>query len=279
MVARVPAVGALGALGGARLELPPGDSRGRASTTGWSAAPSATRPPGSTSCSTCRTCTTRAGPSYLEDGILEVSPDGRWLAWSVDLEGDEVYALRFRDLATGRDLEEVVPRTYYGGAWSADSGSFLYTVHDESYRPFQVWRHVLGTSGRRGRAGARGPRRPARARAGRRRGRAGGSSITLAGRGFTEEWLVPAADVTRPPVRVRPREVGRRVRPRARAGHGPSGGDGFYVTTNLGATEFQVMWAPEDDPSAWVPLLPEDPAVRVWGVDAFADGQVLSPAP
>ena len=37
------------------------------------------------------------------------------------------------------------PRSYYGGAWSADSQWFFYTVHDAAYRPFQIWRHRLGT--------------------------------------------------------------------------------------------------------------------------------------
>ena len=63
----------------------------------------------------------RAGTGYCETGHVEVSPDGRRLAWSVDLAGDEVYGLRFRDLASGEDLPEVVTRTYYGGAWSSDS--------------------------------------------------------------------------------------------------------------------------------------------------------------
>ncbi len=215
------------------------------------------------------------GTSYCAEGVLEVSPDGRWLAWSVDLEGDEVYALRFRDLSTGADLDEVVPRTYYGGAWSADSRSFLYTVHDAAYRPFQVWRHDLGTSvaedvlvledlDDRLEVGV------AASRSGR------WAVLTLAGRGFTEEWLLPAADVRRAPSRVRPRELGVEYALEHAPGHGSGGRDGFYVTTNLGAAEFQVMWAPEDDPSAWVPLVPEDPAVRVGAVDAFADGYVLS---
>lgn len=215
------------------------------------------------------------GTSYAEEGVLEVSPDGRWLAWSVDLDGDEVYALRFRDLRTGRDLDEVVPRTYYGGAWAADSRSFLYTVHDEAYRPFQVWRHDLGT--------------PVAADAlvledlddrlelGLAASRSGRwAVITLAGRGFTEEWLVPSADVGQAPHRVRPRELGVEYALEHAPGHGPSGQDGFYVTTNLGAAEFRVMWAPEDDPSSWAPLRPEDPAARVGSVDAFAGGHVLS---
>ena len=83
---------------------------------------------------------------YLELGLSMVSPDERLLAYSVDRTGDEVYELRFRDLDTGEDRPDVVPRSYYGGAWSADSAYFFYTVHDEAYRPFQVWRHALGSS-------------------------------------------------------------------------------------------------------------------------------------
>ena len=86
-----------------------------------------------------------AGTGYLDVGVTLVSPDEDLLAYSVDTDGDEVFELRFRDLRTGEDLADRVPRSYYGGAWSADSSSFLYTVHDDAYRPFQVWRHRLGT--------------------------------------------------------------------------------------------------------------------------------------
>ena len=67
---------------------------------------------------------------YLDLGVTLVSPDEDLLAYSVDTTGDEVYALRFRDLRTGLDLDEVVPRSYYSGAWSADSQWYFYTVHD-----------------------------------------------------------------------------------------------------------------------------------------------------
>lgn len=215
------------------------------------------------------------GTGYARDGLLEVSPDGRWLAWSVDLDGDEVYALRFRDLTTGEDLEEVVPRTYYGGAWLADSSAFLYTVHDDAYRPYQVWRHVLGTpvaddvllfedlderlelelhASRSGRYAV----------------------LTLVGRSFREVHLLRVDVPEAAPVLVRAREVGVEYDLEHAPGLGPDGADGFLVVTNLGAAEFQVLWAPADDPSAWTPFLPEDPAVRVHGVDAFDQGFVLS---
>ncbi|MCY7344117.1 MAG: hypothetical protein LH603_20335, partial [Pseudonocardia sp.] len=44
------------------------------------------------------------GHDFLELGGCEVSPDGRLLAYSVDLDGSEVYQLRVRDLGTGTDL-------------------------------------------------------------------------------------------------------------------------------------------------------------------------------
>ena len=85
------------------------------------------------------------GSGYLELGLTLVSPDGKLLAYSVDRAGDEVFRLRFRDLESGEDLADEVPRSYYGGAWSAASDQFFYAVHDEAYRPFQVWRHAVGT--------------------------------------------------------------------------------------------------------------------------------------
>ena len=87
----------------------------------------------------------RGESAYVDLGLCELSPDERLLAYSVDLTGDEVYELRFRDLSTGQDLPDIVPRSYYTGAWSSAGDQFFYTVHDEAYRPFEVRRHVLGT--------------------------------------------------------------------------------------------------------------------------------------
>ena len=62
-----------------------------------------------------------AGSSdYCATGLVEPSPDGRLLAYSVDLTGDEVYRLRFRDLGSGagprrRDPAHLLRRCLVGG--------------------------------------------------------------------------------------------------------------------------------------------------------------------
>lgn len=75
---------------------------------------------------------------FVRLGECAVSPDGRWLAYSVDTEGTERYWLRVRDLASMEDLLERVPDTYYGLAWSRDSSTVLYTTVDHADRPWRV---------------------------------------------------------------------------------------------------------------------------------------------
>lgn len=85
------------------------------------------------------------GHDYFDLGFVERSPDENLIAYAADLDGSEHHELRFRDLRTGADLDDVVPGVYYGAAWSADSATFFYAKPDAAMRPFQVWRHRLGT--------------------------------------------------------------------------------------------------------------------------------------
>ena len=85
------------------------------------------------------------GHDYFELGYVERSPDENLVAYASDYDGSERHELRFRDLTTGRDLDDVVQGVYYGSAWSADSRTFFYVKPDAAMRPFQVWRHRLGT--------------------------------------------------------------------------------------------------------------------------------------
>ena len=70
------------------------------------------------------------------------------MAYGTDTAGDERYELRFRSLdpaAPSDRAPEMVPDTSYGLAWSSDSATVFYVRLDESMRPYQLWRHELGT--------------------------------------------------------------------------------------------------------------------------------------
>jgi oligopeptidase B len=218
------------------------------------------------------------GSGYVELGLTLVSPDGRLLAYSVDTDGDEVYRLRFRDLDSGQDLADEIPRSYYGGAWSADSAHFLYTVHDDAYRPHEVRRHTLGTSPDQDVVVLDEP--DERFELELRSTRSGRFAVICAGsRDTTETWVI---DTDRPA--ERPRSVGGR-RPGVEyfVEHAvlPGDRDVLLLVTNDDATEYRLASCPvptEQDQShlAWTPALPENAAERLERVDAFAGHVVLS---
>ena len=65
------------------------------------------------------------GHEYFDLGYIERSPDENLLAYAVDFDGSEQHELRFRDLSTGTDLDDVIRGVYYGSAWAADSTTFF----------------------------------------------------------------------------------------------------------------------------------------------------------
>lgn len=215
---------------------------------------------------------------YVELGISEVSPDQRWLAYSVDRTGEEVYELRFRDLTTGVDIDEVAPRTYYGGAWGSGSDHFLYTVHDAAYRPFQVWRHRLGTPVTDDVLVLEEP--DERFELNLRACRTGALVVIWAeSRDTRETWVLDAADPGAAPLSV----GGRRPGVEYHAEHVvlADGTDALLVVTNDAATEFRLARCPvprtaDQDHTAWQPARAERPDERLERVDGFAGHAVLS---
>ncbi|HET6192343.1 MAG TPA: S9 family peptidase, partial [Trebonia sp.] len=85
------------------------------------------------------------GKAFFSLGAFSVSPDGKLLAYSTDFTGDERYTLRVKDLSTGETLADEVPNTYYSAAWSLDGSALFYVTVDDTWRPYRVWRHIVGT--------------------------------------------------------------------------------------------------------------------------------------
>lgn len=85
------------------------------------------------------------GKPFFSLGGLSVSEDGNLLAYAQDNAGDERFTLRIKDLTTGELLPDVIENVFYGLNFSPDGTRLFYTVVDESWRPYQIRAHVLGT--------------------------------------------------------------------------------------------------------------------------------------
>ena len=86
------------------------------------------------------------GHAYFALGGQSVSPENRLLVYGEDTVSRRIYTLRIKDLTTGKLLDDHIPNTGGHAAWAEDSQTFFYSVKDETLRPYQIWKHKIGTS-------------------------------------------------------------------------------------------------------------------------------------
>jgi len=217
-----------------------------------------------------------AGSEYFALRGLALSPDQARLAYLVDRTGGERARLQVRDLASGDDLPDEVPDTYYGLGWANDQRSIFYVRPDAAMRPFQVWCHVLGTAVSTDRLVFE--ELDERFYASVRRARSGRVLfIDIESKVTTEAWLLDADQPEEAPRVVAPREDG--VEYRVEHHHDPSGEDRLFIVTNVaGAENFQLMVADTASPGRehWRTVVAGQAEVRLDRVDAFAHHVVLS---
>ena len=86
------------------------------------------------------------GKGYFSVGDMEVSQDNRLLAWADDAVGRRQYTIRFKDLATGKVLDDVIEGVSPNVVWADDNKTLLYVENDpETLLTVRVKKHVLGT--------------------------------------------------------------------------------------------------------------------------------------
>jgi len=73
-----------------------------------------------------------------------VSPDHRFLAYSVDHSGYETYTIYIKDLSTGKLLPDAIEDTNGEIEWGKDSSVLFYMKVDTEHRPFELYMHEVG---------------------------------------------------------------------------------------------------------------------------------------
>ncbi|WP_030486203.1 S9 family peptidase [Micromonospora chokoriensis] len=208
------------------------------------------------------------GHDFFSLGAFDVSPDGRWLAYSTDFSGDERFTLRVKDLTTGELLPDEVPDTFYGTAWSADASVLFYVTVDDAWRPNRVWRHTVGSAAaedvvvhqeddERFWVGVELTRSERFI------------LIDVHSKVTSEVLVIPAGNPTGVPAVIAARRQGVEY---AVEHHGHR----FLILHNDGAEDFALAFTSADAPGDWVPLIEHTPGTRLESVDAFANHLVVS---
>lgn len=209
------------------------------------------------------------GHRYFAIGAFEVSDDGNMLAFSTDTNGYRQYTLQFKDLRTGKILDDKIERVT-STEWSPDGKYLFYGQEDEvSKRTDKIYRHEVGTTG----------------------------PDTLiyeekdvlfgVGIGRSRDkkmFFMSSGAATMNEVRYLPAETPlgewKVISPR-RENHeyfATYDMGEFYILTNKDAENFKVVKAPASDPSEsnWKDFIAHRPAVKVDNISFFKDYAVVS---
>ncbi len=212
------------------------------------------------------------GHDFLAVGVFAVSPDDRWVAVGVDVEGDERHTLTFRPLAGQAPLADEIRDVYYGFAWANDARHVWYTRVDDAMRPWQVWRHEIAAPPESDVLVYQEDDAQFTVSVGRSRD--GRVILVHASSSTTSEWwFLPADDATAAPRLLERRRAG--IDDGVEHYVDPSGHEWWLKVTNEGATDFRLL-ARRTHESSWRELVAERPGSRLDGVDAFAHYLALS---
>lgn len=209
------------------------------------------------------------GHEYFSLGTFQVSPNHQLLAYSVDTTGAEKYTLCFLDLNTNQLDPESIAETYYGFAWGNDNRTVFYTKVDAAHRPFQLWRHELGSNPAEDVLIYEEPDEAFYLSVGKTRSQAYilmdlGSKVT------SEFHYLDASNPTGSFQVIHPRQQGMEYDVEHHS-------DRFYITTNEDAINFKLVSAPVTAPTKanWQVVIPHREDVMLSGVSAFADHLVV----
>jgi oligopeptidase B len=207
------------------------------------------------------------GHTYLGLGGLQVSDDANLLAYTTDVTGFRQYSLHVKDLRTGETLPDTAERVT-SVQWAADNKTLFLTTEDQvTKRSDHLWRHTLGDS----------KLEPVyeekdelyTIHVSRTRDR---KYIFLhVNSTDTSEVRYLRSDQPQGSPQV---FLAREKKHRYNVDHRE---DLFYIRSNKNAKNFQILTAPESDPSPknWKVFVPHQSDVLLEGIDLFKNFAVV----
>ena len=85
---------------------------------------------------------------YFRIGDIEISPDNKIMAYSVDTVSRRIYSIYFKNLETGITSSKIIPNTSGSITWANDNKTIFYNLKDlETLRTERVMKYVLDTNG------------------------------------------------------------------------------------------------------------------------------------
>jgi len=207
------------------------------------------------------------GHKYTAVGLIDASPDGTKLAYTVDFTGFRQYTLHVKDLTTGELLRDTAVRVT-STAWAADNRTLFYVEeHETTKRSYRLHRHSLDE--------------PQDALVYEET-----DELYDIGVGNTRsDAYIVLASTSKDTSEMRvlgthaPKGEFRVVEPR-RAGHEyylDHHGDEFFIRTNDKGRNFRLVRAPVSDPSSanWKQVIAHRPLVMLEEIDCFKDFWVM----
>ena len=88
------------------------------------------------------------GYEYFRVGTIEISPDNKTMAYSIDTVSRRIYTIYFMDLETREIIEKNIPNSSGSITWANDNKTIFYNSKDlETLRSDRVMRYKVGQSG------------------------------------------------------------------------------------------------------------------------------------
>ncbi|RME30731.1 MAG: S9 family peptidase [Candidatus Zixiibacteriota bacterium] len=208
------------------------------------------------------------GKDFMRIGTYQISPDHNLLLFSTDDKGNERYTLHVKNLNTGEVYPDSIPNTTGDAVWANANKTIFYTIPDDAWRPYKLYRHLLGTPTDKDVMVFHEP--DEMFWMGISRTKSDAYIIMDLGSNTTSEaWFLPADSPTAKLRIIAPR---RHMIEYSVSHHG----DDFYILTNDEATDFRVMKAPVSSPDRahWTEVVPHHLGTKIDAIELFSDYMV-----